>query len=162
MVEVRITDEVYERHEVDAAHPPDRPHARLLYDYWLDKRGQRKFPAWQDIDLLDLWRIASCMIIKDVIGDGVDFMNRYWGTQVTHRAGFDATGKTHREMYKDQPLGPQMDTYLAVYETGMAYSVHRSSSFIAGREFVVFNSLNLPVGKSDDKVEHILIAIDYE
>jgi hypothetical protein len=44
----------------------------------------------------------------------------------------------------------------------MAYSVHRSSSFIAGREFVVFNSLNLPVGKTDDKVEHILIAIDYE
>lgn len=161
MVEVTVENEIYRREEISPDAPPATANALILYDYWLKKREQRKFPAWQDIDLLDLWQVASCLIIKDVIDDGADFLNRYWGTQIAHRAGFDATGKTHRELYKDQPHGPQMDTYVAVYETGRPMSVFRSSSFIAGREFIVFNALNLPVGKTDDKVDHIMVAIDY-
>lgn len=162
LAEVTVDDQIYRRQEIDPETPPVQPNARLLYDYWCAKRGERRFPSWSDIDLLDLWKIASCLIVKDVVDDGADFLNRYWGTQVAHRAGFDGTAKTHKEIYKNQPMGPQMDTYRAVLETGRPYSVYRSSSFISGREFVVFHALNLPLGDTDDKVDRIMIVIDYE
>lgn len=162
LIEISVDDQLYERREIGPNTPPEHPNARRLYNYWLEKRGQRAFPSWRDIDLLDLWQIASCLIVKDVIDYGADFRNRYWGTQVTQRAGFDATGRTHSEIYKNQPLGPQMDTYQAVINTRRPYMVHRTSTFIEGREFVVFNALNLPLGTSDEKVDHIMIAIDYE
>ena len=162
MIEINVEDQIYERREVGPDSQPEFTNARRLYEYWLEKCGERAFPSWRDIDLLDLWQIASCLIVKDVIDNGADFRNRYWGTQITQRAGFDATGRTHFEIYKDQPLGPQMDTYQAVINMRRPYMVHRTSTFIEGREFVVFNALNLPLGASDEKVDHIMIAIDYE
>ena len=162
MVEITVDDKIYQRREVDPAHPPEQPQARVLYEYWLKKRSNRAFPSWRDIDMLDLWRIAPCMIVKDVLENGEDFLNRYWGTQIVQRAGFDASGRTHLEIYKDQPQGPQMDTYRAVVETGRPNTVYRSSTFIAGREFVVYHALNLPLGVSDARVDNIMIVIDYE
>ncbi len=162
MSEIIVDNKTFERHEIGPENRPKQPNAQLLYDYWLEKRAGRAFPSWQDIDLLDLWRIASCLIVKDVIDGGADFRNRYWGTQVTQRAGFDATGRTHIEIYRNQPLGPQLETYQAVVSSGQASSIHRSSAFIAGREFVVFNALNLPLGETDARVDKLIIAVDYE
>lgn len=141
---------------------PEKPNAQTLYQYWNDKRGDRIFPSWQDIDLLDLWRIASTLIVKDVIDGGADFRNRYWGTLIVERAGFDASGKTHLEIYKNQPLGPQMDNYQQVVTNKCANIVYRNSSFIENRDFIVYTSLNLPLGRTDNAVEHIISVIDYD
>jgi len=162
LVEIIVDDKIYRREEVGPGNPPTQPNAHALYDYWLQKRADRAYPAWRDIDLLDLWKIAPCLIIKDVINGGKDFRNRYWGTQVAARAGFDGTGRTHLEIYKNQPQGPQMDNYRAVVDSGRPNSVYRASTFIAGREYVVYNSLNLPLGDSEKQVDQIIIVIDYE
>lgn len=134
----------------------------MLYEYWLAKRGHRAYPSWQDIDLLDLWRVAPTLIVKDVIDGGTDFRNRYWGTLITESAGFDATGKTHMDIYKNQPLGPQLENYQLVVKERRANIVYRNSSFIENRDFIVYTSLNLPLGKSDDVVEHIISVVDYD
>ena len=141
---------------------PNKPNALTLYQYWDDKLDSRALPSLQDINLIDLWRIAPALIIKDVIGCGADFRNRYWGTLIVERAGFDASGKTHWEIYKDQPLGPQMENYQHVVKDKCGNIVHRSSSFIENRDFVVFTSLNLPIGQTDDVVDHIISVIDYD
>jgi len=159
---IYVTDKTYQRRIVTRDCPPEHPNACALYDYWNIKRGNRRFPAWTDIDLLDLWKIASCLIVKDVIDGGIDFLNRYWGTQVALRAGFDATGKTHQNIYNNQPLGPQLDAYQEVVNLRVANTVFRSSSFISGRDFIVYNSLNLPLGVSDEKVDNIISVVDYE
>jgi hypothetical protein len=156
-----VTDTVYERRTVSPEQPPEQPNARILYDYWKKRRAMRAFPAWKDIELIDLWRIAPCLIVKDVIDGGKDFLNRYWGTQITMRAGFDATGRLHTSIYQSQPLGPQMDAYLEVVSKGLANTVHRASSFISGREFIYYHSLNLPLGENDNKVSHIISVVDY-
>jgi len=162
LVEIIVDDKIYRRQEIGPANPPTQPNACALYDYWQQKCAGRAYPAWRDIDLLDIWQIAPYLIIKDVIDGGLDFRNRYWGTQVTARAGFDGTGRTHREIYKNQPQGPQMDNYRAVVESGKPNSVYRSSAFIAGREYVIYNSLNLPLGDAENQVDNIIIVIDYE
>ena len=141
---------------------PNKPNALTLYQYWDDKRNSRALPSLQDINLIDLWRIAPALIIKDVIDCGADFRNRYWVTLIVERAGFDASGKTHWEIYKDQPLGPQMENYQHVVKDKCGNIVHRSSSFIENRDFVVFTSLNLPIGQTDDVVDHIISVIDYD
>ena len=141
---------------------PNKPNALTLYQYWDDKLDSRALPSLQDINLIDLWRIAPALIIKDVIDCGADFRNRYWVTLIVERAGFDASGKTHWEIYKDQALGPQMENYQHVVKDKCGNIVHRSSSFIENRDFVVFTSLNLPLGQTDDVVDHIISVIDYD
>jgi len=97
-----------------------------------------------------------------VIDGGTDFRNRYWGTLIVESAGFDATDKTHLEIYKNQPLGPQLENYQLVVTERRANIVYRNSSFIENRDFIVYTSLNLPLGKSDDVVEHIISVVDYD
>ncbi|MEX0694057.1 MAG: PAS domain-containing protein [Rhodospirillales bacterium] len=162
MSDIYVADKIYQRRTISPGHTPEQPYAKMLYEYWDMKRGTRAYPAWRDIDLLDLWQIASCLIVKDVLDNGADFLNRYWGTQIAMRAGFDATGRTHTSIYNNQPLGPQMETYREVVSKKAPNTVYRSSSFIAGREYVVYHALNLPLGDSDEKVDHILIVVDYE
>ncbi|MBO6520451.1 MAG: PAS domain-containing protein [Rhodospirillales bacterium] len=162
MLDLSINSKLYELWEVDAEHPPEKPHALVLYDYWLDKRGQRGFPSWRDIDLLDIWEITPYLIVKDVIGNGEDFRNRFWGTQITHRVGFDASGKTHCEVYEKRQQTPPMRAYSTVFQSGTPHILHRSCSYIAGREFVTFFGLLLPLGSTEDTVEQILMVVDFE
>ncbi|MEQ8605249.1 MAG: PAS domain-containing protein [Rhodospirillales bacterium] len=162
LVDIRPKNNIYRFYDVDQDHPPEQPNACILFDYWIKKRGARAYPSWKDIDLLDIWQIASCLIVKDVINDGADFLNRYWGTMLTQKAGFEGTGRTHLDLYKDHPEGPQLNTYQAVVNSRKPNRIYRTSSFITGREFVAFHSLNLPLGMTDEHVDHILIVIDYE
>ena len=141
---------------------PNKPNALTLYQYWDYKRNDRAFPSLQNINLIDFWRNAPALIIKDVIDCGADFRNRYWGTLIVERAGLDASGKTHWEIYKDQPLGPKMENYQHVVKDKCVNIVHRSSSFVENRDFVVFTALNVPLGQTDDVVDHIISVIDYD
>jgi hypothetical protein len=160
--DIYVADKIYQRRTINPGYVPEQPFAKTLYEYWNMKRGQRAFPAWRDIDLLDLWQIASCLIVKDVIDNGADFLNRYWGTQIAMRAGFDASGQRHSSIYKNQPLGPQIDTYREVVLAKVPNAVYRSSSFIANREFITYHSLNLPLGVTDEKVDHLITVVDYD
>lgn len=162
MVDIDITNRLYERRLFGDGEVPPHPNARALYAYWNEKRGTRKFPAWKDLDLLDIWQITPCLIVKDVIDGGVDFRNRYWGTMIVQRSGIEATGRTHRDLYHDQPLGPQMDAYVEVVNLGRPNLVHRDSTFITGREYILYTSLNLPLGSTDEAVDHLICVIDYE
>lgn len=160
--DIDIVNKVYERRLLRDGEMPQNPNASVLFSYWAEKRGPRKLPAWKDLDLLDIWTITPCLIVKDVIDGGMDSRNRYWGTKIVQRSGIEATGRTHRDLYKDQPLGPQMDAYVEVVKLGQPNLVHRNSSFIAGRDYIVYSSLNLPLGPTDDVVDHLICVIDYE
>ncbi|MEK9753400.1 MAG: hypothetical protein VW338_09335, partial [Rhodospirillaceae bacterium] len=59
---------------------PAHKELRTLYLYWEEKRGGRDFPSWRDIDLMELYPIASVLLVKDVIDGGADYYNRFWGS----------------------------------------------------------------------------------
>jgi hypothetical protein len=66
---------------------------RRLYDYWLAKKGTRRFPARADIDPLDFPYVLGNVLLLDVVRDPLRFRVRVHGTEMVMRAGYELTGK---------------------------------------------------------------------
>ncbi len=66
---------------------------RQLYDYWLAKKGDRRFPSRAHIDPLDFAYVLGHVSLLDVIRDPLRFRFRVHGTEMVRRAGYDLTGK---------------------------------------------------------------------
>jgi hypothetical protein len=66
---------------------------RRLYDYWLAKKGTRRFPTRADIDPLDFPYILGNIMLLDVVRDPLRFRVRVHGTEMVVRAGYELTGK---------------------------------------------------------------------
>ena len=76
--------------------PPDPiPDKRLtmLYQYWLQRRGDRAMPARRDLDPVDIPTLLPHLMLAEV-GDDVDFRYRLAGTAVTRAAGTELTGRS--------------------------------------------------------------------
>jgi hypothetical protein len=69
--------------------------ARLqrLYEYWLVKKGERRFPSRRDIDPIDFPYVLGHVILFDVLRDPLRFRVRVHGTEMVAKAGYDLTGK---------------------------------------------------------------------
>ncbi|HEV2546210.1 MAG TPA: PAS domain-containing protein [Stellaceae bacterium] len=66
---------------------------RRLYEYWLEKRGDRRFPSRRDIDPIDFSYVLGHVILVDVLRDPLRFRVRVHGTEMVAKAGYDLTGK---------------------------------------------------------------------
>jgi hypothetical protein len=66
---------------------------RRLYEYWLAKKGKRRFPARGDIDPLDFGYVLGHIMLLDVVRDPLRFRVRVHGTAMTERAGYELTGR---------------------------------------------------------------------
>ncbi len=66
---------------------------RRLYQYWLDKRGDRPMPAPRDIDPLDLRFIVGNLVLIDVGEEPSTYTVRLHGSNLAHELGVDMTGR---------------------------------------------------------------------
>ena len=66
---------------------------RRLYQYWLEKKAQRRFPTRSDIDPVDFPYVLGHVILFDVMRDPLRFRVRVHGTEMVAKAGYDLTGK---------------------------------------------------------------------
>jgi hypothetical protein len=64
-----------------------------LYEYWLAKKGQRRFPSRRDIDPIDFPYVLGHVMLVDVLRNPLRFQVRLHGTEMTAKAGYDLTGK---------------------------------------------------------------------
>ncbi len=80
----------------------DQPNGARLLAYWRDLKGDRDRPTWSEFDFLNVFYLAPLMIIKDVLDDGAEFKNRYWGTGMSEIEGIEATSMTIAEYYKQE------------------------------------------------------------
>ena len=134
---------------------------RQLYEYWRDKRGDRPFPRWDEIHLMDLWRIAPWLGVKDVIDGGNDFLNRYWGTEVAAASGFEGTGKTTTELYGGGSEASLIN-FRHVVATGEPVLAYRRATFVEGREHVTYEVVHLPLGPEGGPVTQIITVYDFD
>jgi len=132
-------------------------HNRSVYDYWTSIRGSRAYPQWRALSLMDIYAAAPYVTVKDVIDGGRDLRNRFWGTALAENFGFEASGRSMREIY-----GDKFDIAAIGYRSALE---HRGPTWVSGKiwavegkEYVDHEAVHLPVGDEDDPatIGHIM------
>ncbi|MBU6298124.1 MAG: PAS domain-containing protein [Alphaproteobacteria bacterium] len=137
---------------------------KLAANYWNTLRGSRRYPARQDLRPRDIAPILRNMVLAKVIDGGADFEFRIAGDAQVQAYGVPFQGKRLSE------VGPQNNAFSASVR-GIYRHVVESAAPIAVRgrmgagfpnvKFAYCESLFLPLGPSDDVVDHILVFSTY-
>jgi len=139
------------------------PATVALRDYWLEKQAKAGgVPRYCDVDLMDLYRIAHLLSVKDVINDGEDFSNRYWGTELCRALGFEATGMRVSE-YKPEPLRDNLlRRYRSVTQHKTPESRRAEIEHLQHRKFVTYEALHVPfLDRDGNNVSQIMTAFEF-
>jgi hypothetical protein len=70
-----------------------KPRLRRLYEYWVERKGHRRFPARRDIDPIDFSYVLGSIMLLDALRDPLRFRVRLHGTELVKRDTHDLTGK---------------------------------------------------------------------
>ena len=138
------------------------PVTRKLVAYWNGKRpAAGGLPKRSDIELMDLYDIASHLVVKDVVGNGEAFINRFWGTDVTEALGFDGTGMSVSDYRPATMRDAVTKRYRHIVETGRSSMARGNLSTMPGKEHIPFELVHLPLAGRTDRVEHIISAYHF-
>lgn len=137
------------------------PHVRAGVDYWHSLRGQRRFPARADLALRGMAAILPFAVIVAVEGGGADYEFRYVGD--AQRQAFSTHFKGMR-LTQIEAAAPELGAivrgaYEHVRATGVPLLVRgRVDHEPANSRFLYHETAFLPLGASDDAVDHLLIV----
>ena len=138
----------------------DNPRLRRLYEYWCDRRGDRRFPARADIDPLDLAFILGNLILIDVVeGDPPGFFIRLHGTNLAQRAGYELTGRMLNELPISEFRQLAMETFAYVAQNGEPFRGSRDR--ILGEQPRQYETLILPLSNDGERVNMLLAGLIY-
>ncbi|MGO8919192.1 MAG: response regulator [Stellaceae bacterium] len=136
------------------------PRLRRLFDYWLDRKGSRRWPARRDIDPLDLGYMLGHLMLLDVVGEPLRFRVRLHGTAMTETAGYELTGKWIDEL----PISDYRTYVLARCEalvaSGEPTVVHHNRVLDGKRRR--YEALWLPFSDDGTGVTMLLCALFYQ
>jgi hypothetical protein len=136
------------------------PRLRRLYQYWCDRRGDRRFPARSDIDPLDLAFLLGNLILIDVIdGDPPGFFIRLHGTNLAQRAGYELTGKMLNELPINEFRQLAMQTFTWVAKTGEPFRGRRDR--VLDERPRHYETLILPLSRNGERVDMLLAGLIY-
>lgn len=135
------------------------PRLRRLYEYWLVRKGDRRFPARRDIDPIDFSYVLGSIMLLDVLRDPLRFRVRLHGTDLVKRDTSDLTGK-----FLDEPSITDFHRL----------AVERCKSLVAGGDPAVFHlervlddrlrryeALWLPLSDDGENVTMLMCALIY-
>jgi hypothetical protein len=151
---------MYDMRFADLADEIQDPRLARLYDYWLERKGSRRYPTRRDIDPVDLRYVLGHMMLLDVLRDPLRFRFRLHGAEITSRVKYDLTGK----FLDDMPDPAYRD-----------YSIARCKGLVASGEPLVvrrdrtvadmscpYEALWLPFSEDGCGVTMLLCALIYE
>lgn len=127
------------------------PALRWLADYWLEKRGNRLWPARAELDVLEMRPVLGHIAILELHprpGGGMPvFKYRMFGTSFVHWFGFDMTGKT----LDDWPVPEYRDylnrSYNEVMQARRPFRRYRR--LIQDGRQLNYEGVMLPLGRGD-------------
>ena len=137
-----------------------------VFDYWISLRGDRLFPAWTDVKLMDVYNVASFVAVLDVEANsgagGHRFRYRFCGTALVEARSSltpsDPTGWCIDEIlwpFEPSPLLAACAEVVARRKPVMlaAGEVEESHYRLHERGF-------FPLGPDDDLVTQVIACID--
>tara|TARA_R110000868_G_scaffold78424_2_gene223808 strand:+ start:1075 stop:1605 length:531 start_codon:yes stop_codon:yes gene_type:complete len=138
------------------------PVCLALIAYWQDLAARSdNRPLWRDIQLMDLYKIAHYLVVKDVIGNGEDYINRFWGTAVTEGLGFDGT-YTRVTAYKPAQMRRTVQRrYDRLVKTSEPEMVRGFITTMPEQKNLPFELVHLPLWGDGEGVRHIISAYHF-
>lgn len=142
--------------------PADIQNRRLLrlYEYWNEKRGDRRAPSRADINPTEIPELLGYVNIFEVQDEPRDFMVRLNGSEVTRMLGQEMTGKWWSDVISgddaercEQAFAICVDEWTpAIVETSLAFcgKPHAGQTFVA-----------LPLSTDGQRVDTMITAHSY-
>jgi hypothetical protein len=139
----------------------DSPALKLAAEYWLSRRNGRRFPARADLHPRDMTGILRDLILVRIIDGGADYEFRIVGDAQAQAYSIPLQGRRISEISVTAPWFTQIATitYDYVRRSGEPLTLRgRIGREFPEAKFVYHESVFLPLGASDDAVDHLLIV----
>lgn len=91
---------------------------RELFEYWSERRGDRRMPARSDIDPADIPRLLPHLLLADVENDVSDVRFRLVGTELVESFGGEFTGHHLSELDYGNEADAVAESYARAISTG--------------------------------------------
>lgn len=137
-------------------------HRSRVFEYWRSLRRDGELPLASSFDLMDVYQSAAFIVVKDVIDQGADFVNRFWGIGMSKVVGTDHTGRSLSGYYSEDNVGIIRSLYNLPLESHHAMMFSGNFWFIAGKDFVAYEALCLPCSDKTGEVSQLVTVFDYE
>lgn len=136
----------------------------IAYEYWqgLADEDSAGLPRVRDLNLMDLYKIADRIIVKQIIDGGREFRNRFWGSRVAEAFGLDATNKETNDYYEERDRDQILALLRAVIAAPRPVRVTGQSTFFAHRNFNLFEAAYLPFYDDDGNPDRLVDVFDFK
>lgn len=140
---------------------PDRlaPDLQAFLDWWTAMRpAADRVPRYADVDLMDLWRLASRVVIADLMtapGEPPRYRWRYAGTEICRIWGMELTGRELRDTHDAETVPETERCYADMAATGAPHYWRRNVG-IAGEDksFLSYQRLAVPFADVEGRITH--------
>ncbi len=137
------------------------PRVQAFYDYWLSRQVDGALPRWSDIDLVEIYRLAPFIAVKDVLDGDQDFCNRYWGTSLVKAYDFDATGRTFADYLDQKSAAEGLAFHRAVVEAAQPRKSSGTMEFWKSKDYISFEGIVCPLRGDNEGVEFLISCYDF-
>lgn len=130
---------------------------REFYDYWRSCAQGKDIPGWPDIDLMSIYHLSPRIVVKDVVDDGCDFRNRFWGTEIALIHDFDATSRCYNDYLQLKSAREEQELHRAIRDSRTPVKISGSMETWRKKDHIRFEGVICPLTDKTDAVD-ILIA----
>lgn len=130
---------------------------RRLFAYWLEKRGDRLFPAKAEIDPVEFSYILGYVTLVDVERDPRRYRFRLDGSILVELSGADYTGRYLHELPGEEYVAFIKDTYDRVVDSGEPHRYRKNGLF--DQQHFSEETIILPLGDSPSHVDMLMVAV---
>jgi len=135
----------------------DDDRLRRLLAYWLEKRGERPFPAKTEIDPVEFPYILGYVTLVDVERDPRRYRFRLDGSILAALSGTDYTGRYLDELPGAEYVAFIQETYDRVVDSGVPFRYRKNE--LLDEQLFSEETLILPLGDNPPKVEMLVVAV---
>jgi hypothetical protein len=135
----------------------DDERLRRLLAYWLEKRGDRPFPAKAEIDPVEFPYILGYVTLVDVERAPRRYRFRLDGSILAALSGTDYTGRYLDELPGEQYVAFIRETYDRVVDSGEPFRYRKNE--LLDRQLFSEETIILPLGDRPPTVDMLVVAV---
>ena len=135
----------------------DDSRLQRLFAYWLEKRGDRLFPAKAEIDPVEFPYILGYVTLVDVEPSPRRYRFRLDGSILVALSGTDYTGRYLHELPGEEYITFIKETYDRVVDSGKPYRYRKNGLF--DQQHFSEETIILPLGDDPPRVDMLVVAV---